>query len=322
MNKFNKQINTLKWQILARLPKGSIYERVKESLLNKNITECNPFYYIYWLDLNKSWINKYIFGTYKTDNEDYLKFINWLNDKYAKNEFYEIDVNNAIIKIPKPLLKDYKCFKAEFLDIIMPYLVQNTNQPFLEGPYEYGNVKLNEGDVVLDLGANFGLFSSLASSKNCEVYTFEPTPITVNEYLLRLEKECENIHIINKAVSNVSGRELFNYFKDNSSCNKLFDGNSDNSELIFVDTITVDDFVHQNNISNINFIKADIEGAERLMLLGAKETLKEYGPNLAICYYHKLDDLKILSDLIMDANPKYEIDVAYKKIYASVPGKK
>ena len=107
--------------------------------------------------------------------------------------------------------------------------------------------------------------------------------------MLRLEKECENIHIINKAVSNVSGRELFNYFKDNSSCNKLFDGNSDNSELIFVDTITVDDFVHQNNISNINFIKADIEGAERLMLLGAKETLKEYGPNLAICYYHKLD---------------------------------
>ena len=52
------------------------------------------------------------------------------------------------------------------------------------------------------------------------------------------------------------------------------------------------------------------------MLSGAKETLREFEPDLSICYYHLLDDYKVLTDLIKQANPNYVITRKWKKIYA------
>lgn len=326
MGNIKDEINTLKWQMLARLPKGSIFERVKESIINYNLNDDNPLYYIYWMDIQKSLINKYLFGTWHTNNHDYYKFINWLDENYLEGNYYSIKCHDSYIKIPKPLINDYKCFKAEFLDIIMPYLVQemNVNQPFLEGPYEYKDVKIRENSIVLDIGANFGLFSSLASSKNCLVYAFEPTPRVLKNYLNRLKNFDRNIHVINKAVSNETKTDFFMCYSNKSSCNKLYENEdfSNELEVISVETTTIDDFVIENDLKSVDFIKADIEGAERKMLMGARETLREYAPNLAICYYHKLDDLKVLKNLILEANPKYEIDVAYKKIYARIPNRK
>jgi len=321
MENIEDKINFIKWQLLSRLPKGSIYERVFCSLMN-NILENDPFYYIYWLDIDKSLLEKYLLGTYCTSNDDYEKFILWLDGLYKKDGFYEILVDGINIKISCPEREDYKCFKAEFLDIIMPYIVKNRNlkQPFLEGPYEFGNVKLNSEDVVFDLGANFGLFSSLAIAKGCDVYAFEPTFRVYSQYLMKLLDE--NIHVYNDAISNVTGNSLFKCFKDKSSCNRLYNEFDKKEDCLMpVSTITVDDFVLKKGLNKVDFIKADIEGAERLMLDGARMTLREFAPNLAICYYHKLDDLKVLRNKIMEANPKYEIDVAYKKIYAHVPGR-
>jgi len=326
MENIKDKLVFLKWQLLARLPKGSIYERVRESILNNNLSDTNPFYYIYWLDINMSPLKKYLLGTFGTTNEDYKQFINWLNKNYEKDGIYEIKVNNSIIKIPIPLFQDYKCFKAEFLDIIMPYLVKEKNmvQPFLEGPYEYSDVKLNEGDTVFDLGANFGLFSSLASSKNCNVYAFEPTKRIVKDYLNKLKEINTNVRVINKAISNHTGTALFKDIENNPSCNCLQEGynhSNGNTNIVKINTITIDDFVSENSLNKVDFIKADIEGAERLMLEGAKKTLKEYSPKLSVCYYHKLDDLKVLKQLILNANPNYEIEVNWKKIYAKVPKK-
>lgn len=317
MEQIKDVINTMKWQLLARLPKGSIFERIKGSILNSGISDLNPLYYIYWMDIDKSLFEKYLFGTFGTTNEDYENFIKWLDIFYRSGDFYEIDVDGQKIVLPRPSYEDYKCFKAEFLDIIMPSITRNTSKeiPYLEGPYEYGNVVLEKNDVVLDLGANYGLFSSLASSRGCQVYAFEPTREIIERYLNHLAEIDNNIQIINKAVSDCTGTAHFKEYKGKSSCNKLVSNQCD-EEYVEVPTTTVDDFVQEKKISSVDFIKADIEGAERLMLEGARETLKEYAPKLAICYYHCLDDLEVLTKLIKDANPNYEIDVKYKKIYA------
>ncbi len=319
MDKLNSELNFLKWQLLARLPKGSIYTRIKESLLHSDLESDDPYYYIYWLDIKRSLLRKYVLGTFKTVNADYTSFIDWLR-QYKKGNFYSIVVNGITINIPCPFLEDYKCFKAEFLDIIMPSITgENEDIPYLEGPYEYHRVSLTKGDVVLDLGANYGLFSSLASAKGCSVFAFEPTTQVVNRYLKRLAMIDENIKVIEKAVSNFNGSS---YFKLNEapSCNCLVQ-DAASSNVTTVKTTTVDSFVLDQKLNRVDFIKADIEGAERLMLEGARRTLRLFSPKLAICCYHSLDDLRVLTKLIKEANSNYEIEVRYKKIYAYNPQK-
>lgn len=53
-----------------------------------------------------------------------------------------------------------------------------------------------------------------------------------------------------------------------------------------VKIVSLDDII----VDKVDFIKADIEGFEYKMLLGAEKTLKKYKPCLAVCIYHNSTD--------------------------------
>jgi len=101
----------------------------------------------------------------------------------------------------------------------------------------------------------------------------------------------------------------------NSGANKITDGDNYSEKI---EVTTIDEFVAENELDRIDFIKADIEGFERNMLMGAKETLRRFSPKLAICTYHLLDDPEVLSKIILEANPNYTIIQKRKKLYAMV----
>ena len=84
-------------------------------------------------------------------------------------------------------------------------------------------------------------------------------------------------------------------------------------------TTTLDEFVKEQKLDKVDFIKSDIEGYERYMLMGAQETLRRFAPKLALCTYHLPDDPAVMSALIRQANPAYNIVLKSKKLYASVP---
>lgn len=56
-----------------------------------------------------------------------------------------------------------------------------------------------------------------------------------------------------------------------------------------------------------SYIKADVEGADRDTLLGAKNTLKNYKPKLNFSAYHRFEDIFLLPLLIRELNPAYQI---------------
>jgi FkbM family methyltransferase len=58
-----------------------------------------------------------------------------------------------------------------------------------------------------------------------------------------------------------------------------------------------------------DYIKMDIEGAEKEALLGAKKIIKDFSPKLAISIYHKAEDLWEIPLLIKEINPKYEFKI-------------
>lgn len=181
------------------------------------------------------------------------------------------------------------------------------------------NVTVETGDIVIDAGSCCGSFSAYASVKGAEsVYAFEPVSENF-AYLLKTAKLNKNIIPVQKGLSDENTkRDIFidaEHYSGSSFLEELKPGIPPTS----VETVRLDDFVRENNIPRVDFIKADIEGFERHMLAGAQETLARFAPKLALCTYHLPDDPEVMASLIKQANPKYNIVQKRKKLFASVP---
>lgn len=152
--------------------------------------------------------------------------------------------------------------------------------------------KLRPGMVVIDVGANIGYYSIMAS-KNIgplgKVLAFEPEENNFKLLLKNIEiNECKNIILVKKAISDRDGfSELFIH-RDNLGMHSLVSDSSQNGPIRQnVETITLDAFIEQNiKNSRIDIIKIDVEGAEGRVLKGAKALLEMQAPCIFIefCY--------------------------------------
>jgi FkbM family methyltransferase len=138
---------------------------------------------------------------------------------------------------------------------------------------------LKKGDVFIDVGANGGFYTVIASKivgNTGHVYAFEPGIQELK--LLRqniLANNLENVTIIEKAVSNEKGTARFAISKD-GAMNSLLETDHPNQQVEEwqnVELTTLDYAIKEFSIKKINFIKIDVEGAEKFVLEGAKECI-------------------------------------------------
>ncbi|WP_297417001.1 FkbM family methyltransferase [Clostridium sp.] len=265
--------------------------------------------------------------TFINSQKDYFKLLKIYYTQYFQKNNVDIVAKDIIkfkeLNMVNPfLLNDElgEVFLSEIGDLILPIIMSDYSR-IDEGAYEYNNVILEEDDIVFDCGANIGVFSSVAAFKKCIVYAFEPVPSTI-EYLKKTQMLYpEAINICPYALADSEGYANFKVCDNANSENHMIDEDVIDKDIIKVKMTTIDKFVKENNIKRVDFIKADIEGAERFMLKGAQETLVKFAPKLSICTYHLKDDSKVLEDIIMQANPDYIIEHKWKKLYAYVPTK-
>ena len=134
--------------------------------------------------------------------------------------------------------------------------------------YQFNECFIKEGDVVLDLGANIGIFTRFASDKGAKkVYSFEPVQENFRLLSLNRPDNCEAHRI---AISNKDNDAVQISYKPNcpggSSIIKYEDG-----ILQTCMTMTVDTLINNGVIEQPDFIKMDIEGAEVLAFDGISD---------------------------------------------------
>jgi FkbM family methyltransferase len=200
-----------------------------------------------------------------------------------------------------------------------------------EGPYGYKDgdfdVTVKNGDVVVDCGAWIGDFSAYAASKGAKVYAFEPVR-SIFQILQETAKLNDNrIVPVQMGLSNTTGALEIPLEAGKSTLGNAIVAERNKVFLrqrkVNYDTVnlmTLDKFVEDNGIKKIDFIKADIEGAERLMLQGAAKALKTFAPKLAICTYHLPDDPEVLEKIIRETNPRCQVVQSRHKLFACVAG--
>lgn len=174
-------------------------------------------------------------------------------------------------------------------------IMNNTYDKFLFDRLSKTNL---EGKIVFDIGAHIGFHSIYFArlvGPNGKIYSFEPNPKNIERFKIILEKNEDIrkiISVFDIAVSDNFGFEKFNMSEDIES-GRSSGGFIDTADPIWdkeafkqrgftetnVKTIPTDLFKEKLEIQDApDIIKIDVEGAEFLILLGAKNILLNKKP--------------------------------------------
>lgn len=202
------------------------------------------------------------------------------------------------------------------LSILRQRLTGDTDYVYLPSyrQYEHPNVCAIEGDIVVEAGAEKGeharIFSQ-AVGPSGHVYAFEPAPHVLSECQQAIDS-CRNVSILPVALGQERGSQSF--ILDNCGQSHVDMSRSDKTNAlgrIEVVVRTLDDFVCEQGLARVNFIKMDTEGYEMPILRGALQSLRRYRPKLQISIYHKPKDLWEIPAWIRQQVPGYRFYIGH-----------
>jgi hypothetical protein len=176
-----------------------------------------------------------------------------------------IFLNGKKLYYPKDMLADFNSnAQIRYLNTLL-YAEQDPLSPHC---YITDDFNVNKGDVVLDIGGAEGNFALSVVEKAAKIYIFEPEKRWIDALHATFEPWKNKVQIIQKFVGNV----------------------------IDENTVTIDSL----NLPSVNFVKADVEGAELDVLKGARKMLLNAngGVKIAICTYHNHEDADVLKDYL------------------------
>ena len=156
---------------------------------------------------------------------------------------------------------------------------------------------INIDSMSIDVGANIGLWTiGIAqhiknNNGKGQVFAFEPHPKNYQRLLENIEinglRDCVSLH--NIALSNCNRTlklVLREDFKNGGETGNASVATSDEFdkgfESIDIQACQTDDFLTNQEINKISFIKLDVEGHEDLFLEGATDLIKDHKPSICM----------------------------------------
>jgi len=142
---------------------------------------------------------------------------------------------------------------------------------------------IRKDDILFDLGANIGWYTTLFGRDGGQCHAFEPNP----QVFSRLIYNCEineirknKLYLNNLAVGDKESVVSFYSFRNlHHGLSSLSDFGRDDKIEIKVEKTTLTEYVFKKDIKHIDIIKVDVEGAELEVLKGSQELLSSgYSP--------------------------------------------
>ncbi len=150
------------------------------------------------------------------------------------------------------------------------------SEVFIDNNYDEGLVKVSEGDVVVDIGFNVGLFSVKSFLEGAKkIYAVEPNEENISKFKsINKNKVIDNLHISNIAISDHDGTDSFLIDEDYDNSGRsmlektLHSGRTSFNSHSYktVKTQKFQTFLEENNIDKIDLLKIDCEGGELFIL--------------------------------------------------------
>lgn len=225
-------------------------------------------------------------------------FMDSFSEEYLSNEAFYRSLRTLLADMrSKTTLDDIINFRmSQNLDYMKGYLNSEWRQyfePFL-------GLK-SAGERFADVGSYDGYTSQQFINRfpdfEC-IDIFEPLPGNMKEIKKRLKK-FSNINFHTFGASNKMTRLSFRSSGSSSSVHAYGD----------IDILVKP--IDTSLAKPPTFIKMDIEGSELYAIEGAKRTIVEHHPKLAISVYHKVDDLRKIPELIMSYREDYSIYIRH-----------
>lgn len=179
----------------------------------------------------------------------------------------------------------------------------------------------NDSEVFVDAGAYDGDSMLQFVRKNLDfkrIYAFEADSknheMLKSSYIYQAYKN--KIRIFNggvwdryETVNFVEGLGTGSSIASETTQN-ISECRKDKIQIKSIECMPLDDVI----LEEVTFIKMDIEGSEMRALMGARRLITTYKPKLAICIYHKPDDLWKIPQYIHSLVPDYKLYIRHHSL--------
>ena len=191
-----------------------------------------------------------------------------------------------------------------------------TNVPFLLAEqatrvYGDGALRVRKGDIVLDCGANIGTFAREALNAGARVVVaIEPSEENVESLRRNFAAEIKQGRVVVYPKGVWHSEEVLKlYSYDNSALDSfVLKERWETTTLpkeVQMPVNTIDRIVEELKLARVDFVKMDVEGAERHAIRGARETLRRFHPRMSIATENLADDQYAVPQLVRQTWPSY-----------------
>jgi FkbM family methyltransferase len=179
------------------------------------------------------------------------------------------------------------------------------------------------GDIVIDVGAHIGLYTLIAAKRvgsSGKVIAIEPDPDNCNLLKRNVElNRLTNVIILERAAfSSDSKLKLYLPGKERgfTKLSTTMANRATTENFLEIDASTIDHLMLMQGITQVNWIKIDVEGAELEVLKGATATLSA-GKNIALLIeVHNVNNIDLHSAVVKFLKP-YEFHIEFERKYAN-----